>query len=587
MAAMNEKVLGKCGRNISSLKRKRDSPAANHAGACRTSELHQSPAEVSAVRFHVDEDRKAKVVCHLNRQILQGYQNFMSSAPPKRIVLRQGGDWKDFPEKIVKLAQADFRARKTITETGYQNQFFLLDFVHMTFTDLKTGFQRPIAWVDENGKEYFPETYIQDQKLFRKKDIGNGTHEYVSVEPNGSREMNGNIPSESSAESQNYDSSTEDVSTLKRVKDEKSTICKYYGDVREATGENEPCLLPIAFQCLPQEDNLGELSRAQRTSEAVEKLLLQGMGGIIGSKDIIGIYRTPVLDDHGEVRYHLFQKQVKAAGCLRGNANVRYAWLACSKSTVQEMMLGGSLQIRKPINCPTYSNGTLLAPATRSGTCVNYSDVDENGIIHMMLCRVIMGNVEVVHPGSKQDRPSNDYFDSGVDDLKNPQHYIVWDMNLDRHIYSEFVVTIRLPSKTKDSVVTQDCYISSDVSLVMSSSSPDYTSEEMKTHASPASGGPCAAPMLGDSVDKAPSSPWMPFSMLFAAISTKVSPESMDLVVSCYEEFKSKKISRAELVKKLRHIVGDRVLISTIMRLQDKVPPVGRHEASAKMVAKP
>ncbi|GJM91581.1 hypothetical protein PR202_ga07967 [Eleusine coracana subsp. coracana] len=428
---MNEKVLGKCGRNISSLKRKRDSPAVNHAGACRTSELHQSPAEVSAVRFHVDEDRKAKVMCHLNRQILQGYQNFMSSAPPKRIVLRQGGDWKDFPEKIVKLAQADFRARKTITETGYQNQ----------------------------------------------------------------------------------------------------------------------------------EDNLGELSRAQRTNEAVEKLLLQGMGGIIGSKDIIGIYRTPVLDDRGEVRYHLFQKQ--------------------------EMMLGGSLQICKPINCPTYGNGTLLAPATRSGTCVNYSDVDENGIIHMMLCRVIMGNVEVVHPGSKQDRPSNDYFDSGVDDLKNPQHYIVWDMNLDRHIYSEFVVTIRLPSKTKDSVVTQDCYISSDVSLVMSSSSPDHTSEETKTHASPASGGPCAAPMLGDSVDKAPSSPWMPFSMLFAAISTKVSPESMDLVVSCYEEFKSKKISRAELVKKLRHIVGDRVLISTIMRLQDKVPPVGRHEASAKMVAKP
>jgi hypothetical protein len=36
----------------------------------------------------------------------------------------------------------------------------------------------------------------------------------------------------------------------------------------------------------------------------------------------------------------------------------------------------------------------------------------------------------------------------------------------------------------------------------------------------------------------------------------------------CYQ---SKRISRAELVKKLRHVVGDRVLISTIMRLQDKV----------------
>ena len=122
----------------------------------------------------------------------------------------------------------------------------------------------------------------------------------------------------------------------------------------------------------------------------------------------------------------------------------------------------------------------------------------------------------------------------------------------------------------------------------------------MNLEAPPALGGGCAAPMLGDSMEKAPSSPWMPFSMLFAAISTKVSPENMDMVIGCYEEFKvrylalflawswlfltimnrlclhvciyqSKKISRAELVKKLRHVVGDRVLISTIMRLQDKV----------------
>ncbi|KAL6642620.1 hypothetical protein ACP70R_020801 [Stipagrostis hirtigluma subsp. patula] len=592
MAAMNGKVSGECGRNITSLKRKRDSPSAFHAEAYRTSELHQHPADDSAIRFHVDQNRQAKIVCHLNRQVLQSYQNFMSSAPPKRILLRQGGDWKDFPAKIVKLAQVDFRAKKTITETGYQNQLFLLDFVHMTFIDSKTGLQRPIAWIDENGKGYFPETFLQDQKLFRKKDFGNGNHEYIGVEPNGTQEKNGQLgTSESSAESSNIESSTEDVSSPKRARAEKCAT-EDYCDMGEAIGENEPCtLLPSAFNSLPQQAKLGELSRAQRTSEAVEKLLLQGMGAAIGPKDIIGVYRTPVLDDCGQSRYNLFKKQEHITGCHRGNANVRYAWLACSKSTVHEMMLNGVLQVHKPIKCPAYGNGTLLAPANRSDTCVNYSDVDENGIIHMMLCRVVMGNVEIVHHGSKQHRPSSDYFDSGVDDLKNPQHYIVWDMNLNSHIYSEFVVTIKLPSKIKDSLVTQeDCHNSSDVSLVLNSSSPDCMSEEMNQRASPALGGRCAAPMLGDSMERAPSSPWMPFSMLFAAISTKVSPESMGLVISCYEEFKSKKISRADLVKKLRHIVGDRVLVSTIMRLQDKLPPVGRREApgaSTKMVAKP
>ncbi|ONM00314.1 putative inactive poly [ADP-ribose] polymerase SRO1 [Zea mays] len=505
MAAMNGKVLGKCGRNMNSLKRKRENPAAYDADIFHNSELHQHPVNDSAVRFHVDKDRKAKIVCHFNKQVLQSYKNFMSSAPPKRILLRIGAVWKDFPEKIVKLAQADFRAKKTITETGYQNQLFLLDFAHMTFIDTKTGLQRPIAWIDENGNRYFPESFVQDQKIFMKKDFGNGYHDYISVESNGTREMNDQLgTSESSAESSNFGSSTEDVSSPKRARAENNSIIKKYCDMGEAIGENEPCtLLPTACNLLPRQANLGEVSRAQRTIEAVEKLLLQGMGSVIESKDIIGIYRTPLLDDHGQVRYHNHEKHVQVTRCHRGNANVRYAWLPCSKSTVHEMMLNSSLQVHKPpIKCAAYGEGTFLTPANRSDawyvldilivpcysddfrlmTTTNYcfillfsfltkffflfltvakfnicitfcsvkfSAVDENGIVHMMLCRVIMGNVEIVHPGSKQHQPSSDYFDSGVDDLKNPQHYIVWDMNLNRHIYPEFVVTVKLPSKTK------------------------------------------------------------------------------------------------------------------------------------------
>uniref|UniRef100_A0A804PBV5 Uncharacterized protein n=1 Tax=Zea mays TaxID=4577 RepID=A0A804PBV5_MAIZE len=543
MAAMNGEVLGECGRNINSLKRKRESPAAYAAGVFCTSELHQHTVNDSAVRFHLDKDRKAKIVCHFNKQVLQSYKKFMSSAPPKRILLRQGAVWKDFPEKIVKLAQADFRAKKMITETGYQNQLFLLDFAHMTFIDTKTGFQRPIAWIDENEKCYFPESFIQDQKLFMKKDFGNGNHEYISEERNGTRETNHQFgASESSAESSNFESSIGDVSSPKRARAEKNFIVKKYCDMGEAIGENESCtLLPTACNLLPHQANLGEVSRAQRTIEAVEKLLLQGMGSVIESKDIIGIYRTPLLDDHGQVRYHIHQKQVQVTGCHRGNANVRYAWLPCSKSTVHVMMLNGVLQVDKPPNkCAAYGEGTLLTPANRSDACVKYSDVDENGIVRMMLCRVIMGNVEIVHPGSKQCQPSNKYFDSGVDDLKNPRHYVVWDMNLNSHIYSEFVVTVKLPSKTKDSFVSQEnCQNSSDLSLVLNSSSPDCISQEMNLEAPPALGGGCAAPMLGDSMEKAPSSPWMPFSMLFAAISTKVSPENMDVIIGCYEEFKT------------------------------------------------
>jgi hypothetical protein len=37
---------------------------------------------------------------------------------------------------------------------------------------------------------------------------------------------------------------------------------------------------------------------------------------------------------------------------------------------------------------------------------------------------------------------------------------------------------------------------------------------------------------------RAPSSPWMPFSMLFASLSTKLPRSDMDLLHQYYEEFK-------------------------------------------------
>lgn len=74
-----------------------------------------------------------------------------------------------------------------------------------------------------------------------------------------------------------------------------------------------------------------------------------------------------------------------------------------------------------------------------------YCDVDENGIRHMAFCRVIMGRMEHVHPGSRQFHPRSEEFDSGVDDIQNPTHYVVWTMNVNTHIYPEYVISFKLP----------------------------------------------------------------------------------------------------------------------------------------------
>lgn len=63
----------------------------------------------------------------------------------------------------------------------------------------------------------------------------------------------------------------------------------------------------------------------------------------------------------------------------------------------------------------------------------------------MVFARVILGNMEPLHCGSEQWHPSDEKYDSGVDDLENPTHYVIWNMNLNTHIYPVCVVSFRIP----------------------------------------------------------------------------------------------------------------------------------------------
>ncbi|KAK3194497.1 hypothetical protein Dsin_025807 [Dipteronia sinensis] len=47
--------------------------------------------------------------------------------------------------------------------------------------------------------------------------------------------------------------------------------------------------------------------------------------------------------------------------------------------------------------------------------CLKDSVVDEDGMRHLLLCRLILGKTDVVHPGSDQYRLSFEEFDSSVD----------------------------------------------------------------------------------------------------------------------------------------------------------------------------
>lgn len=77
---------------------------------------------------------------------------------------------------------------------------------------------------------------------------------------------------------------------------------------------------------------------------------------------------------------------------------------------------------------------------------VQSSVKDEDGLSHILLCRVVLGRMELIHPGSERHEPHYAEFDSGVDDLVSPKKYIVWSTNMNTHILPELVISFRTHS---------------------------------------------------------------------------------------------------------------------------------------------
>lgn len=68
-----------------------------------------------------------------------------------------------------------------------------------------------------------------------------------------------------------------------------------------------------------------------------------------------------------------------------------------------------------------------------------------------------------------------------------------------------------------------------------------------------------------------PSSPWMAFPTLISVLSKVLSPSDVALVSKFYRAKQERRISRHELIQKVRQIAGDELLIATIKSYRAKV----------------
>ncbi|XP_059640105.1 inactive poly [ADP-ribose] polymerase RCD1-like isoform X2 [Cornus florida] len=526
--------------------------------------------------------------CYLFRKsILRNYSNFTKSELPQRLMFYQSGKWTDFPQDFVGMVKKDLQVKKTVTEVEFDGHPFLLDFLHMMRLDLKTGIQQPIAWIDEVGNCFFPEIFCDDDEICDDDELHECCHheckkyhKHLFSEPLSLSdiklqieiEINGSDCSklkESSGESNVFVKTIqvdqEPAGNHCDVGVENSRVRTTDAKVDEAVGENQQ----IEDNLIRRIDSIhGVLN-----SDTVREMFFIGMSSYTNAS-IVEIVRGS--SNLVQARLEMFQKQVEITKKYRGDANVRYAWLPSSKGSLSSIMtygLGhcgpfGPFKFKS-----TYGIGVHLAPANCTDISANYCDIDENGVRHMVFCRVIMGNMELVHPGSKQFHPSSEDFDSGVDDLQIPRHYIVWNMNMNTHIYPEYVVSFKVSSNAEGFLVQNESKV--DVSGVSACSQGPQV--QLQLSSSPSDLVPVKKTQVTeekvanlDCSRKTPKSPWMPFPMLFAAISKKVPAKDMERINTYYELFMKKNITRDEFIRRLRCIAGDALLRSTITDLQSK-----------------
>lgn len=560
------KVLHNGQKIVVGLKRKRENQGTAHAGAGYKAFLSKltSSRNRHAKSKRLDDCEVSCGPCS-RRSFLRNYKNFSRSGLPQRFLYYEDGDWVDYPQITVKLIREQFQIKNAAIEVEFDGRHLLLDALYMIQVELKTAIQQHIAWIDDNGRCFFPEFYSDDSVMhqFHQHELEDASAVALSGHT-GMREINLHleigITEANSSQSEEY---IEESNSDTKVSNIKAQTCDIGGDWEGSETKSQK---PVAemqeavggikeIDCCMAPQN--ELIHSALDSNDVKNMFLTSMGSL-KNIEILGVKRwsSPLMQD----RLDLFQKQIEITKKSRGNANVQHGWLPLNKDVLSGSMPYGVGHSGLKL---TSSYGVHLSPTSCANLSASYCDDDEKGVRYIAFCHVILGNVEVVAPGCEPYHPSSVNFDSGVDDLHNPSQYLVWNVNMKSHIFPEYVVSFKISSSPLERGVQDqwqlNCSSIESEEDCVSSPAPEKRCTEKLVH--------------GSSSLKTPKSPWMPFSMLFNAISKEVSLNDMKLVNGHYGLFREKKINRDEFIRRLRSIVGDPLLRSTLTSLQCKLPP--------------
>ncbi|KAJ6914880.1 inactive poly [Populus alba x Populus x berolinensis] len=300
--------------------------------------------------------------------------------------------------------------------------------------------------------------------------------------------------------------------------------------------------------------------------EPVKRRFLAGMKQYARDTDVVALHKISGSTLAVQARFAAFRVYEGAVlkksegkwhgeGEGEGVANIMYGWYGGSKEEITQIISHGFSRC----NGQSHGVGVYLSPtnflldglvytvkfgadeilvvvfgANVDCSVLASSSADENGIRHMLLCNVLMGKMEVIPAGSKQMYPSSEEFDTGVDNLEAPRRLVVWSAFMNSHIFPIHIVSFKVPSF--------HVLLRNQIS-------------ELKKH------GPISV------------------AALFPVLVKFLGPTKKALMAKIFDDLRKCKITRLQLVKNLRRVVGDdQLLIAIIESYRDKLA-VRKHQA--------
>ncbi|WVZ87651.1 hypothetical protein U9M48_034257 [Paspalum notatum var. saurae] len=434
--------------------------------------------------------------------------NFLKSGVPSCIMYYKQGSWCNFPEKIMKSLIEEFSGNKSSVVSVMDDEPILVDFLSMTMVNLKSRKQQSVAWCDDTGKCFSPSLSFDEE-------INDMVKGDASVQGTAQGIILDKIAISPAEE-------------VKQVVTESSSQVTHNTDVLRK--------------------KITAVERASNDFLFVQDLFLSGMGPFATPNNLLRVYRYSPNDITAHCRLEAFERQIGSTKEERGDANVRYGWLGSRKNNIVRILINGLGTTGKPGEKSGLSAGVYLSPVGRTFTSVGLCDVDEKGVQYMLLCRVILGNMEAVEPGSHESFPTSEIYDSGVDDCLNPKCYVMWPSHLSTHLRLEYLVSFKLAPEIRNYLI--------DLKGLWFHPSPKEVVVDISS----------LQPVWCEA-GQGPTSPWISFRDLFGLIQDKISPIARELLFHHYEDLKESKITREQMVKKMMILVGEKMLTEALKEL--------------------